>query len=90
MKNWELRQELNALRSEYHLGNNQLYTFDRLDDGGHLYYPMLSSTDIIDHAIKYIESLEFEIDKLSYAQKIINEVKKDERRTEARTLDRSR
>jgi hypothetical protein len=78
MKNWELRQELDALLSEYYLGNNKLYTFDRMDDGGHPYYPIRNSADIIGHAIKYILELEAKIDELSYAQKIIDEVKRQD------------
>ena len=81
MKNWELNQELRALRSEYGLGNNQLHSFSRTYNGFKEDICFRTSTDIIDHAIKYIEELEAKVDELSYAQKIIDEVRLNERRT---------
>ena len=76
MKNWKLNQELNALRSEYNFGNNKIHTFRRTDDSGKEYYPMRSSTQIIDNTINYIESLEFEIEELRYVKNIVDEVNK--------------
>ena len=79
MKNWELNQELRALRSEYGLGNNQLHAFSRTYNGFKEDICLRASTEIIDHAIEYIEELEAKVDELSYAQKIINEVKRYDR-----------
>ena len=89
MKNWEIHQELRALRSEYGLGNNQLHAFSRTYNGFEEDMCVRTSTDIIDHAIKYIEELEAKVDELSYAQKIIDEVKRQDGRNEAWFLDGS-
>lgn len=90
MNNWKLKQELGALRSEYGLGNNQLHAFSRTYNGFDEDVCFYTSTDIIDHTIKYIEDLEAKVDELSYAQKIIDEVKKQDGRTEAWFLDSSK
>lgn len=79
MKNWELRQELGALRSEYGFGKAQLHAFSRTYNGFDEDICLRTSTDIIDHSIKYIEELEVKVEELSYAQKIIDEVRRNER-----------
>lgn len=78
MKNWKLDQELRALLSEYGFGKNQLHAFSRtynMFDEDMCFY---TSTEIIYHAIKYIEELEIKVEELSYIQKIIDEVKRNE------------
>ena len=90
MKNWKLDQELRALRSEYGLGNNQLHALRRTYNGFDEDICLRSSTDIIDHAMTYINELETKIDELSYAQKIIDEVKRQDGRKKARLLDSSK
>ena len=85
MKNWELNQELRALKSEYGLGNNQLHAFSRTYNGFKEDICFRTSTEIINHAIKYIEELETKVDELSYAQLIIDEVKKNGKKSN-RTL----
>ena len=90
MKNWELNQELRALRSEYGLGNNQLHAFSRMYNGFKEDICLRASTEIIDHAIEYIEELEAKVEELVYAQQIIDEVRKQDGRNEAWSLDSSK
>lgn len=89
MKNWELDQELRALMSEYGLGKDQLHAFSRTYNGFDEDFVLRTSTDIIGHARKYIEELEAKVDELSYAQKIIDEVKRQDERNETWFLDSS-
>lgn len=80
MKNWELERRLRAVQSDYDYGRDKLTTFrrsypDKPDD-----YEMVSYYHTIDQAIEYIERLETKIEELVYAQKIIDGVKRNERR----------
>ena len=76
MKNWELEQYLYAVQADYDFGKDKMSSFRRSYVGKEDDYVFMSHYDIIDHAIKYIEELEAKVDELSYAQKIINEVKR--------------
>lgn len=90
MKNWELEQYLYTVQADYDYGNDKLSSFRRSYPGKADEYILKSHYDIIDLAIKYIEELETKVDELSYAQKIIDEVKRNERRTTTRLLDSSK
>lgn len=81
MKNWKLEQFLNAVRSDYCNFNDKTSVFHRTTERGTEYYVWRSHRQIIDEAIAYIEELEAKVDELSYAQHIIDEVKRNERRT---------
>lgn len=80
MKNWELEQYLYAVQADYCFGNDKMSSFRRSYPGKKDNYVFYSHHDIIDLAIKYIEELEAKVEELSYAQKIIDEVKRNERR----------
>lgn len=80
MKNWELEQYLRAVQADYDYGKDKMSSFRRSYVGKEDYYVWYSHYDIINLAIKYIEELETKVDELSYAQKIIDEVKRNERR----------
>lgn len=77
MKNWELEQFLHRVQSEFTLGADQIYFFRRTSERED-YYIDRSAYHIIDETIAYIEELERKVEELSYAQKIIYEVKKNE------------
>ena len=79
MKNWELEQFLHRVQSEFSLGNDKIYFFRRTSERED-YYIDRSAYHIIDEAIDYIEALERKVEELSYAQKIIDEVKKQDGR----------
>lgn len=79
MKNWELEQFLHGVQSEFSLGKDKIYFFRRTSERED-YYIDRSAYHIIDEAIEYIEELERKIEELSYAQKIIDEVKKQDER----------
>ena len=51
--------------------------FRRSYDGKEDDYVIISYYGVINQAIEYIEKLEAKVEELSYAQKIINEVKKN-------------
>lgn len=87
MKNWELEQYLYAVQSDYSLGKDKLSSFRRSYPGKKDYYVFYSHHDIISLAIKYIEELETKVDELSYVQKIIDEVNRQDGRNKARLLD---
>ena len=76
MKNWELEQYLRTVQADYNYGKDKMSSFRRSYPGEKDEYVFYSHYDIINLAIKYIEELEVKVDELSYAQKIINEVKK--------------
>ena len=78
MKNWELEQYLRTVQADYAYGKDKMSSFRRSYPGGKDNYVFYSHHDIIGLAIKYIEELETKVDELSYAQKIIDEVKKNE------------
>lgn len=86
MKNWELEQYLERVRSEFDYGNDKLYLFARKTER-EAYYVDRTATQIIDEAIKYIKDLEAKVEELSYTQKIIDEVKRQDGRAETRKLD---
>ena len=75
MKNWELEQFLNRIRPS-RFGEDTVYFFSRTTERGRAYLVDRSGQQIIDEAIAYIEDLERKVEELSYAQKIIDEVKK--------------
>lgn len=75
MKNWELEQFLNRMRPS-RLGEDTVYFFSRTTERGRAYWVDRSGQQIIDETIAYIEELECKVEELSYAQKIIDEVKK--------------
>lgn len=75
MKNWELEQFLNRIRPSK-LGEDTVYFFSRTTKSGKSYWVDRSGQQIIDEAIAYIEELERKVEELSYAQKIIDEVNK--------------
>ena len=79
MKNWELEQFLNRIRPSI-LGEDTVYFFSRTTERGRVYWVDRSGQQIIDEAINYIEELERKVEELSYAQKIIDEVKKHDGR----------
>ena len=79
MKNWELEQFLHSVQAEFSFGNDKVYFFRRTSERED-YYIDRSAYHIIDEAIDYIEELEAKVDELSYAQKIIDEVKKQDDR----------
>ena len=79
MKNWELEQFLNRIRPNC-LGEDTVYFFSRTTERGREYWIDRSGRQIIDEAIAYIEKLEAKVEELSYAQKIIDEVKKRDER----------
>ena len=79
MKNWELEQFLNRIRPS-RLGEDTVYFFSRTTERGRAYWVDRSGQQIIDEAIAYIEELERKVEELSYAQKIIDEVKKQDER----------
>jgi hypothetical protein len=87
MKNWVLEQFLYTVRQDYDFGNDKFSSFSRSYPGKEPKYIFRSHYDIISMAIKYIEELERKVDELSYAQKIIDEVRTQDGRTKARTLD---
>ena len=78
MKNWELKQFLNTVRSDYCNFNDKISMFSRTDACGKEYHIFRSHREIIDEAITYIEELEAKVEELSYAQNIINIVKQME------------
>ena len=77
MKNWELKQFLHSVQSEFGLGNDKVYFFRRTSERED-YYIDRSAYHIIDETIAYIEELERKVEELSYVQKIIDEVKSRE------------
>lgn len=78
MKNWELKQFLNRIRPNT-LAEDTVHFFRRTTERED-YYIDRTAGQIIDEAIAYIEELEAKVEELSYAQKIINEVKKQDGR----------
>jgi hypothetical protein len=80
MKNWELQQYLHAVQADYAYGNDKLTSFRRSYPGNPDNYIFMSRYDTINLAIKYIEELEAKVDELSYAQKIIDEVRRNGRK----------
>jgi hypothetical protein len=79
MKNWELEQFLNRIRPNS-LGEDTVHFFSRTTERGRQYWVDRSGQQIIDEAIAYIEKLEAKVEELSYAQKIIDEVNKQNER----------
>ena len=79
MKNWELEQYLRTVQRDYDCGNDKMSSFHRNNTGTVDDYVFMSHYYIISLAIKYIEELEAKVGELSYAQKIIDEVKKNEK-----------
>lgn len=79
MKNWELQQYLYAVQADYAYGNDKMASFRRSYPGEPDDYIFVSRYDTIDYAIKYIEELEVKVEELSYAQKIIDEVRRNDR-----------
>jgi hypothetical protein len=79
MKNWELEQFLNRIRPN-RLGEDTVYFFSRTTERGRQYWIDRSGQQIIDEAIAYIEKLETKVEELSYVQKIIDEVNKQNER----------
>lgn len=80
MKNWELQQYLYDVQADYAYGNDKMSSFRRSYPGEKDDYVWYSHHDIINLTIQYITELESKVDELSYAQKIIDEVKaKDEK-----------
>ena len=80
MDNWEIKQFLRRVQSQFYNGNDTIHFFRRTTERED-YYIDRTSVQIIDEAIKYIEELESKVDELYYAQMIIDEVNKRERRT---------
>ena len=81
MKNWELEQYLRAVQSDYDYGNDKIQVFRRSYDGKADDYIPVSYYSAINQAIEYIEKLESKVEELLYAQMIIDEVKRHDRRT---------
>ena len=77
MKNWELKQFLHSVQSEFGFGNDKVYFFRRTSERED-YYIDRSAYHIIDETMAYIEELERKVEELSYIQKIIDEVKSRE------------
>ena len=78
MKNWKLLQGLEHVLSEFELGNDKLYCFRRTSERED-YHVFRTATQIIKETIEYIEELESKVEELSYAQKIIDEVRRNDR-----------
>lgn len=79
MKNWELEQYLRAVQSDYDYGGDKVTTFRRSYDGREDHYVIVSYYGAINQAIEYIEELESKVEELSYAQKIVDEVRRNDR-----------
>lgn len=80
MDNWEIKQFLRRVQSQFYNGNDTVHFFRRTTERED-YYIDRTSVQIIDEAIKYIEELEDKVSELSYAQKIIDEVRRQDGRT---------
>lgn len=80
MDNWEIKQFLRRVQSQFYNGNDTVHFFRRTTEREG-YYIDRTSVQIIDEAIKYIEELEDKVSELSYAQKIIDEVRRQDGRT---------
>ena len=78
------------MQSDYDYGRDKVNSFRRSYVGKEDDYVFVSCYDTIRMAIEYIEKLETKIEELLYAQQIIDEVKRNERRTEAWFLDSSK
>ena len=87
MKNWELEQYLRTVQSDYDYGNDKITTFRRSCQDKEDDYVIVSYYGAINQAIEYIEKLEAKVEELLYVQHIIDEVKRNDRRTEAWSLD---
>ena len=79
MKNWELEQYLRAVQSDYDYGEDKTTTFRRSYEGKEDDYVIVSYYGVINQAIEYIERLESKVEELVYAQKIIDEVRRNDR-----------
>lgn len=90
MKNWELEQYLRAVQSDYDYGRDKMNSFRRSYVGKEDDYVFVSCYDTIRMAIEYIERLETKIEELVYAQQIIDEVNRNERRNKAWSLEASK
>ena len=80
MKNWELEQYLRAVQSDYDFGRDKINTFRRSYHDKEDEYVVVSYYDTINKAIEYIERLEEKVEELVYAQHIIDEVRRYDRR----------
>lgn len=80
MDNWEIKQFLRRVQSQFYNGNDTVHFFRRTTERED-YYIDRTSVQIIDEAIKYIEELEDKVSELSYAQKIIDKVRRQDGRT---------
>lgn len=78
--NWEIKEFLRRVQSQFYNGNDTVHFFRRTTERED-YYIDRTSVQIIDEAIKYIEELEYKVSELSYAQRIIDEVRRQDGRT---------